>query len=66
MAVTTSTGVRGVIGTRQKRRSFILRLGGTIMPMRGGKKKKDDKKKSMRGGQRKRTNSSMRGARRRK
>ena len=59
---TTSTNISGVIGERLVRRKFKLKLGGTIMAMRGGrKKKKDDKKKPMRGGRK-----PMRGGRRRK
>lgn len=62
MTVSTSSTLSGVVGERPSKRKFKLRLGGTIMAMRGGrKKKKDDKKKSMRGGRK-----PMRGGRRRK
>ena len=49
MSVTTSSSVGSTVGERQKKRSFTLNLGGTIMAMRGGKKKK---KKNTRGGKR--------------
>ena len=48
MPVTTSSSVGSTIGERQKRRSFTLKTGGSIMAMRGGKKKK----KKTRGGSR--------------
>jgi hypothetical protein len=53
MAITTTSSIRGLIGETAKRRTFTLKLGGTIMAMRGGKKKKKKTRGGSRGGRRK-------------